>query len=94
MFKRYVYIFVVLFSLLFNTQTAFAHDIEHVCHDHESHESLIDCKDCLLKHHLDKSPDFSNSCNFDFLKHTNVNDNYLINNTIVYTFVAYQSQAP
>jgi len=92
MFKRSLYILVVVFSLLFNVQAGFTHDVEHI--NHQLHDSLIDCEDCLLKHHLVKSPDLSTSFNFDSPNHTKPNDNYFINNRIVYTFVAYQSRAP
>ena len=89
--KKNLYIFAVLFSLLFNIQAGFTHDVEHI--NHESHASL-DCKDCILKDNLVKSSDFSNPFSFDFSNHTNLNSNYLVNNNIVYTFVAYQSRAP
>ena len=93
MFVKNVQLFLVFLSLLFNIQVGFSHDIEHINHEHEQ-ESLLDCEDCSLKHHLDKTVKLSNTYNFDYLNHTNLNDNYLISNNIVYTFVAYQSRAP
>jgi hypothetical protein len=93
--KKNLSIFLVFLSLLFNIQAGFTNDVEHLNHDHEHEQgSLIDCEDCSLKHHLDKTVKLSNTYNFDYLNHTNLNDNYLISNNIVYTFVAYQSRAP
>ena len=84
--------FVVFLSLVFNIQLGFTHDVEHINHDH--HESSLECEDCLLKHHLVKSTNLITAFDFNFNDHTSLNDNYIINNNIVYTFVAYQSQAP
>ena len=92
MFKKSLFILVILSSLLFNIQAGFTHDVEHI--NHESHDSLIDCEDCVLKHHIAKSHDLSNSFDFEFSNHTDPNQNYLQNNSIAYAFVAYQSQAP
>ena len=92
MFKSYLYTFVILFSLVFNIQAGYAHDIEHI--DHESHQSSADCGDCLLNYHLDKSNDLSIHIEYDFSIHTKPKDNYLISKTFVYRFVAYQSRAP
>jgi len=103
MIKRTFYFFLIVFSLLFNIQAGFSHDIEHFNHEsheheshdeHESHEDSNECNECLLNYHLVKSPDFSNPFTFDFLNNTNLNSNYLVNNSIVYTFVAYRSRAP
>jgi len=85
-------VFLVFLSLLFNIQLGFTHDVEHINHDH--HESSLECEDCLLKHHLVKSTNLNTEFVFKTLDHTSLNDNYLINKNIVYTFVAYQSQAP
>ena len=92
MFKKSITTFVVFLSLVFNIQLGFTHDVEHINHDH--HESSLECEDCLLKHNLAKSTNLITAFDFNFHDHTSLNDNYLINNTIVYTFVAYQSQAP
>ena len=92
MFKKSLFILVILSSLLFNIQAGLTHDVEHI--NHESHDSLIDCEDCVLKHHIAKSPDLPNPFDFKFLNHTNLNDNYSQNNSVDNTFVAYQSQAP
>jgi len=92
MIKKSIITFLVFLSLLFNIQLGFTHDVEHINHDH--HESSLECEDCLLKHHLVKSTNLITAFDFNFNDHTSLNDNYIINNNIVYTFVAYQSQAP
>jgi hypothetical protein len=92
MFRKYLLIFVTFFSLLLNVQAGFSHDVEHI--NHGSHESSAECEDCFLKHHLVKSIDLSKPFGFDFPNSTNLVKTYRDNNSIVYTFVAYQSQAP
>ena len=92
MFKRSLYILVVVFSLLFNVQAGFTHDVEHI--NHQLHDSLIDCEDCLLKHHLVKSINLIAAFDSNFHDHTNLNDNYPLSKNLAYTFVAFQSNAP
>ena len=91
-FNKNLALFLVFLSLLFNIQLGFTHDVEHINHDH--HESSLECEDCLLKHNLVKSTNLNTAFDFKTPDHISLNDNYLINNNIVYTFVAYQSRAP
>jgi hypothetical protein len=121
MFRKNIIFMLVILSLLFNIQAGFTHGVEHINHDHashessedhashessedheshessedhESHESSAECEDCLLNYNLGKSTDLSTSIDFVFSNHNIPNDNYLVSNSIAYTFVAYQSQAP
>ena len=92
MLKKNIIIFSFFLSLLFNIQIGFTHGVEHINHNH--HESGLECEDCLLKHNLVKSPDLTNSSNFNFSNHNNHNESYSKNNNIVFSFVAFQSNAP
>ena len=112
MFRKNIIFMLVILSLLFNIQAGFTHGVEHINHDHashessedhashessedhESHESSAECEDCLLNYNLGKSTDLSTSIDFVFSNNNIPNDNYLVSNSIAYTFVAYQSQAP
>jgi hypothetical protein len=91
-FNKNLTVFLVFLSLLFNIQLGFTHDVEHINHDH--HESALECEDCLLKHHLVKATNLNTAFDFKTPDHISLSANYLINNNIVYTFVAYQSRAP
>ena len=62
MFKKNLYLFLILVSLLFNVQTSFAHDIEHQYHDTHA-DSFHDCEDCTLKHQVLKY----NKCSFSII---------------------------
>jgi len=93
MLKKYLYLVLILFSLLFNVQASFSHDIEHHYHDEDSH-SLHDCEDCVLKHHVLKSALPSNLTKFSFDSAHEFFENYQLKNFFAEHFVAYQSRAP
>lgn len=96
MFKKNLYLFVVLFSLLFNVQAGLTHGVEHINHiDHGHHEdSSMECEDCLLNHLLVKSKDSSNDFDLNFPNNSNLFDNYNLSKSFTYIFVAFQSNAP
>jgi len=56
--KKNLSYLLILFSLLFNIQTGFTHDIEHQYHGDEHHESAFDCEDCVLQDHSTKTDQF------------------------------------
>ena len=95
-YKKNLYLFVVLFSLLFNVQAGLTHGVEHINHiDHGHHEdSSMECEDCLLNHLLVKSKDASNDFELNFPNNSNLFDNYNLSNSFTYIFVAFQSNAP
>lgn len=97
MFSKFLTISLVCLSVLFNIQVGFTHSIEHHYHDHDhdSHNGVqIDCEDCDLKHNLAKSVSFDRPFDFQFSNFLDLDDNYHLSNNILYSFIAYQSQAP
>ena len=93
MFKKNLYLFLILVSLLFNVQTSFAHDIEHQYHDTHA-DSFHDCEDCTLKHQVLKSILLNVSASLQFVDENEFIDNYQFQNLFAESFVAYQSRAP
>jgi len=103
MFRKNLSLLIVIFGLLFNIQAGFTHGVEHIVHDHESHESSNDheshenskvCEECLLINNLVESSDLNDALYFNLQSYTNFNYNYDVGKKTAYTFVAYQSQAP
>ncbi len=92
--KKNLSYLLILFSLLFNIQTGFTHDIEHQYHGDEHHESAFDCEDCVLQDHSTKTTNFSYDIDFSFIQTNHINDNYLLRDIFSLGLVAYQSRAP
>ena len=93
MFKKNLYLFLILVSLLFNVQAGFAHDIQHQYHD-VNNEASHDCEDCTLKHQVLKSTLLFKASKFHLANEDKFFDNYQLKNLFSLSFVAYQSQAP
>ena len=93
--KKNLSFLVILFSLLFNIQIGFTHDIEHQCHEDAHHENSFECEDCRLQDHSTKTTNFSSS-NFEFYFNPSFqfNDSFFLRDAFALNLVAYQSRAP
>ena len=93
--KKNLSFLAILFSLLFNIQIGFTHDIEHQYHGDEHHENSFEYEDCRLQDHSTKTTNFSSS-NFEFYfnRSFQFNDNFFLRDAFALKLVAYQSRAP
>ena len=99
--KKNISSLITLFSLLFNIQVGFTHDIEHqyhddVHHDDVHHKNLIVCEDCTftVTDHSAKTTNLSSDFDFSFNQTLQINDNYLLRDSFSLGIAAYQSRAP
>lgn len=103
--KQVIITFLVFFSLIFNIQAGFSHDIGHLSHDQHENDVACEehdeertneaaCEHCLLYYHLVKSPNMNSILDFESNNYVHFDNSYFINSNIIYAFLAYQSQAP
>ena len=103
--KQAIITFLVFFSLIFNLQAGFSHDIAHLNHDQHENDIACEehdeertneaaCEQCLLYYHLVKSPNLNSLLDFESNNYVHFDKSYFINSNIIYAFLAYQSQAP